>query len=383
MFCKYCGKELEDGARFCPYCGMDQMTGEEEDAGANKGPVSEKQNTKASSSAGQKSDKRAAGGSHSNVKTGPVIAIVMAVLVVVVFIFGITRNSSNTTVTAWVVGEGRTSVGSETTASNNKIPYQDQINTIYSHFNDYEIADPYMDSVANASYRTFELLCVIAEELDPSGTYANIVAQSAASRYEEMDAQIDYANIQVVNGLYRCAEMLASILYELEGEDSVSEISNIMATIISNPGTENFLECKESVTTAIPQLLYYISFRLNLPNEYLDSIKNEYNTWYNYNDVIKSEKSIAIYDVNERLSLESLLTIYNMLDYISVGLESNHEYADSINAIADRVTDTADSCHFYVKYNALPDETEEALWEATLLDANMRFSEIIAEILSN
>ena len=27
MFCKYCSKEIDDGVRFCPYCGMTLATG--------------------------------------------------------------------------------------------------------------------------------------------------------------------------------------------------------------------------------------------------------------------------------------------------------------------------------------------------------------------
>ena len=28
MYCKYCGKEMEDGARFCPSCGKETVAGQ-------------------------------------------------------------------------------------------------------------------------------------------------------------------------------------------------------------------------------------------------------------------------------------------------------------------------------------------------------------------
>ena len=37
MYCKYCGKEIEEGSAFCPHCGKEQQGNAGTDAGAGTG----------------------------------------------------------------------------------------------------------------------------------------------------------------------------------------------------------------------------------------------------------------------------------------------------------------------------------------------------------
>ncbi|MEG2357157.1 MAG: hypothetical protein RSC40_09390, partial [Clostridia bacterium] len=66
----------------------------------------------------------------------------------------------------------------------------------------------------NGSYRTLEMLEIVAKLLDTSGSYANEIS-SVMSSFVTNNYSCDSAPQQAVNGTYRTVEMLEIIAKEL------------------------------------------------------------------------------------------------------------------------------------------------------------------------
>ena len=91
-----------------------------------------------------------------------------------------------------------------------------QISSVMSSFSSQNTrADNIYQQICNGTYRTTELLTIIAYELDTSGAYASQI-RSVQSSFSSQSTRADNIYQQICNGTYRTTELAAIVAYELD-----------------------------------------------------------------------------------------------------------------------------------------------------------------------